>query len=92
MIPLDTPLQFESDLLATFFSGTHHSDGYALISGTGAGAIRVEDGRPWFGTDVTVSRARSLRTLSSPSVRLFDSISSQARISLVCGRLRRAFM
>jgi glucosamine kinase len=42
---LDAPLVFESDLLATFFSGTHRSDGYALISGTGAGAIRVEDGR-----------------------------------------------
>jgi glucosamine kinase len=42
---LDAPLEFESDLLGTFFSGTHQSDGYALISGTGAGAIRVEDGR-----------------------------------------------
>ncbi len=42
---LAAPLVFESDLLATFFSGTHQSDGYALISGTGAGAIRVEDGR-----------------------------------------------
>ncbi len=42
---LDAPLVFESDLLATFFSGTHQSDGYAVISGTGAGAIRVEDGR-----------------------------------------------
>ncbi len=41
---LDAPLVFESDLLATFFSGTHQLDGYALISGTGAGAIRVEDG------------------------------------------------
>jgi glucosamine kinase len=42
---LDAPLVFESDLLATFFSGTHHCDGYAVISGTGAGAIRVEGGR-----------------------------------------------
>ena len=42
---LDAPLVFESDLLATYFSGTHQSDGYAVISGTGAGAIRVEDGR-----------------------------------------------
>ncbi len=42
---LNAPLVFESDLLATFFSGTRQSDGYALISGTGAGAIRVEDGR-----------------------------------------------
>jgi len=42
---LDVPLVFESDLLATYFSGTHQPDGYALISGTGAGAIRVEHGR-----------------------------------------------
>ena len=42
---LDAPLVFESDLLATYFSGTHQPDGYAVISGTGAGAIRVEDGR-----------------------------------------------
>ena len=42
---LGAPLVFESDLLATFFSGTHRPDGYAVISGTGAGAIRVEDGR-----------------------------------------------
>jgi glucosamine kinase len=42
---LDAPMVFESDLLATFFSGTHHSDGYAVICGTGAGAIRVQDGR-----------------------------------------------
>jgi glucosamine kinase len=42
---LDAHVVFESDLLATFFSGTHQSDGYAVISGTGAGAIRVEDGR-----------------------------------------------
>jgi N-acetylglucosamine kinase-like BadF-type ATPase len=42
---LDAPLLFESDLLATFCSGTHRPDGYAVISGTGAGAIRVEGGR-----------------------------------------------
>jgi glucosamine kinase len=42
---LEAPLVFESDLLATYFSGTHQSDGYAVIAGTGAGAIRVEDGR-----------------------------------------------
>jgi glucosamine kinase len=42
---LDATLEFESDLLATFFSGTHRLDGYAVIAGTGAGAIRVEDGR-----------------------------------------------
>jgi len=44
-IGLDAPLIFESDLLATYFSGTHRPDGYAVIAGTGAGAIRVEDGR-----------------------------------------------
>ena len=43
---VDAPLLFESDLLATYFSGTHVPDGYAVIAGTGAGAIRVEDGRP----------------------------------------------
>ena len=43
-IGLDAPLVFESDLLATYFSGTHRPDGYAVIAGTGAGAIRVEDG------------------------------------------------
>ncbi len=32
-------------MLATYFSGTHLPDGYAVIAGTGAGAIRVEDGR-----------------------------------------------
>ena len=42
---LGAPVVFESDLLATFCSGTHLADGYAVISGTGAGAIRVEDGR-----------------------------------------------
>jgi glucosamine kinase len=43
---LDVPVVFESDLLATYFSGTPRPDGYALIAGTGAGAIRVEAGRP----------------------------------------------
>src|SRR3954452_23115944 len=42
---LDARVVFESDLLATYFLGTHRPDGYAVISGTGAGAIRVEDGR-----------------------------------------------
>jgi N-acetylglucosamine kinase-like BadF-type ATPase len=42
---LEAPLVFESDLLATFCSGTPQPRGYAVISGTGAGAIRVEDGR-----------------------------------------------
>jgi glucosamine kinase len=44
-IGLNAPLVFESDLLATYFSGTSRPDGYAVIAGTGAGAIRVEDGR-----------------------------------------------
>ena len=44
-IGLDAHLVFESDLLATYCSGTHRPEGYAVIAGTGAGAIRVEDGR-----------------------------------------------
>jgi N-acetylglucosamine kinase-like BadF-type ATPase len=44
-IGLDAPLVFESDLLATYLSGTSRPDGYAVIAGTGAGAIRVEGGR-----------------------------------------------
>jgi glucosamine kinase len=44
-IGLHGPQVFESDLLATYLSGTHRPDGYAVIAGTGAGAIRVEDGR-----------------------------------------------
>jgi N-acetylglucosamine kinase-like BadF-type ATPase len=33
----------ESDLLATFCSGAWESDGYAVVAGTGAAAIRVRD-------------------------------------------------
>jgi glucosamine kinase len=44
-IGLDAPVVFESDLLATYCSGTPRPDGYAVIAGTGAGAIRVEGGR-----------------------------------------------
>ena len=44
-VGVDAPLVLESDLLATYFSGTHEPDGYAVIAGTGAGAIRVEAGR-----------------------------------------------
>ncbi|NUR06136.1 MAG: hypothetical protein HOQ45_03905 [Nocardioidaceae bacterium] len=44
-VGLDAPVVFESDLLATYFSGTFRPDGYAVIAGTGAGAIRVQDGR-----------------------------------------------
>ena len=36
---------FASDLLASFCSGTHEEAGYALVAGTGAAAIRVEEGR-----------------------------------------------
>ncbi|MGP6169679.1 N-acetylglucosamine kinase [Microbacterium sp. A204] len=35
----------ESDLLATYFSGTAESFGYAVVAGTGASVIRVSDGR-----------------------------------------------
>lgn len=35
----------ESDLLATFCSGAWEPDGYAVVAGTGAAAIRVVDGR-----------------------------------------------
>ncbi|MDT0156853.1 BadF/BadG/BcrA/BcrD ATPase family protein [Microbacterium sp. ARD32] len=38
-------LRFESDLLATYFSGAAADAGYALVSGTGACVIRVRDGR-----------------------------------------------
>jgi N-acetylglucosamine kinase-like BadF-type ATPase len=35
----------ESDLLATFCSGAWEADGYAVVAGTGAAAIRVSAGR-----------------------------------------------
>ena len=38
-------VRFESDLLATYFSGTADDSGYAVVSGTGACAIRVVGGR-----------------------------------------------
>jgi N-acetylglucosamine kinase-like BadF-type ATPase len=44
-VGLDARLVFESDLLATYCSGTPRPQGYAVIAGTGAGAIRVEGGR-----------------------------------------------
>lgn len=34
----------ESDLLATFFSGTAHADGYAMVAGTGTVAARIRAG------------------------------------------------
>lgn len=39
------PVEVVSDLLATFYSGTLHRDGYVLVAGTGAGSARIEDGR-----------------------------------------------
>lgn len=36
-------LVLETDLLATFYSGSYHSNGYALIAGTGAVGLRVQD-------------------------------------------------
>jgi len=42
---VDAPIVFAPDLLATFCSGTWRPDGYALVAGTGATAVRVEDGR-----------------------------------------------
>ena len=38
-------LSFEADLLATYFSASAAPFGYALVSGTGACVIRVQDGR-----------------------------------------------
>ncbi len=38
-------LMIESDLLAVFFSGSFHTDGYALVAGTGSVAARIRDGR-----------------------------------------------
>ena len=38
-------LVIESDMLAAFYSGTFHDDGYALIAGTGAVAARVRAGK-----------------------------------------------
>lgn len=38
-------LTFESDLLATYFSGTADEFGYAIVSGTGACVVRIAGGR-----------------------------------------------
>ncbi|MET0480976.1 MAG: BadF/BadG/BcrA/BcrD ATPase family protein [Mycetocola sp.] len=40
----DGPIRLESDLLATFFSGTWESDGYGVVAGTGSAGIRVRSG------------------------------------------------
>jgi glucosamine kinase len=46
LLPLGVtaPVHVEADLLAQYFSGTPAAEGYALVAGTGAAAIRVEDG------------------------------------------------
>lgn len=44
-IDVEGRLVVESDLLAAYFAGTHRAEGYAVVAGTGAAAIRVEDGR-----------------------------------------------
>ena len=41
---VDAPVRFAPDLLATFCSGTWQTEGYALVAGTGATAVRVEGG------------------------------------------------
>ncbi|UNK69630.1 BadF/BadG/BcrA/BcrD ATPase family protein [Microbacterium sp. H1-D42] len=40
----DGALVFEADLLATYFSGAADTFGYALVSGTGACVVRVQNG------------------------------------------------
>jgi N-acetylglucosamine kinase-like BadF-type ATPase len=47
LVPLGVggPVEFAPDLLATFCSGTAELDGYALVAGTGAAAVRVRGGR-----------------------------------------------
>lgn len=42
---LVAPVVLEADGLAAFCSGTHRGDGYVLVAGTGAVALRVEGGR-----------------------------------------------
>jgi N-acetylglucosamine kinase-like BadF-type ATPase len=44
-VGLDASITVEPDLLATFCSGSPEPDGYALVAGTGAAAVRVQDGR-----------------------------------------------
>ncbi len=43
-IGVSAPVHFGSDALAGYFSGTASLDGYVLISGTGAAALRVRAG------------------------------------------------
>jgi len=44
-LAVEAPIHLEGDLLATYFSGTSSTTGYALVAGTGAAAVRVEQGR-----------------------------------------------
>lgn len=41
---IDAPVRVESDVLAAFKAGTSADSGYVLICGTGAAALRVEEG------------------------------------------------
>ncbi len=41
---IDVPVVVEPDLLALYFSGSPSPDGYALVAGTGAAAVRVRAG------------------------------------------------
>ncbi len=43
-VGISAPVRLEHDLLATFHTGTAQLDGYVLLSGTGASAVRVEHG------------------------------------------------
>jgi glucosamine kinase len=40
----EAPIRLESDLLATFFSGTWEGEGYGVVAGTGSAGIRVRSG------------------------------------------------
>jgi glucosamine kinase len=42
---LPDQLTFESDLLAAYYSGSLSAEGYALVAGTGAAAVRVRGGQ-----------------------------------------------
>lgn len=44
-IGISGPVELESDLLATFCSGAWEPDGYAIVAGTGAAALRVRNGK-----------------------------------------------
>ena len=44
-LQVSAPVVVENDLLGQYCSGSWTTEGYALVAGTGAAAIRVEDGR-----------------------------------------------